>query len=157
MGIQISDRAFICSAIATIAVASTAPARASQTRMTVYRDPTCGCCGAWANAIAKADIAVDVQEVDDLDSVKRRYRVPKNLEGCHTATIGKYFIEGHVPLEAVERLLNDAPDILGLAVPGMPVGSLGMGDNPAVASFEVWSVEEQGGASIFMSVRPTKL
>ncbi|MDX3925179.1 MAG: DUF411 domain-containing protein [Shinella sp.] len=148
-------RQFVCAAIATIAVASTTPARASQSRMTVYKDPTCGCCGAWADAISEADIVVDIQEVDDLDAVKRRYRVPKNLEGCHTAIIGKYFVEGHVPLEAVERLINESPDILGLAVPGMPVGSLGMGDNPAVASYDVWSVDKQGEATIFMSVRPT--
>ncbi|EGL65120.1 hypothetical protein AGRO_2064 [Agrobacterium sp. ATCC 31749] len=147
-------RQFICTAVATLAVSSTQPATASQPVMVVYKDPSCGCCGAWASAMADADIQVDVKDVADLDAVKRKHGVPKTAEGCHTAIIGRYFIEGHVPLEAVVKLRSEAPDILGLAVPGMPVGSLGMGDDPAVASYDVLSVDKTGGTAIYMRVRP---
>ena len=150
-------RQFICCAVASVVASTTGAAFASQPKMTVYKDPTCGCCGAWADAIAEADIDVEVLEVGDLDAIKRKYDVPKSLEGCHTAVIDGYFVEGHVPLGAVQRLLDERPGILGLAVPGMPVGSLGMGDNPAVASYDVWGVGKQGESAIFMSIRPKKL
>ena len=147
-------RQFICAAAACFVVGYAPSAHASQPTMTVYKDPTCDCCGAWASAIGEADIAVDVQEVEDINTIKRKYRVPKTLEGCHTAVIGGYFIEGHVPLEAVQRLLNESPAIAGLTVAGMPVGSLGMGDSPKGASYDVWSVGKSGDTAIYMSVRP---
>lgn len=150
-------RQFVCTAIASLAVARAHPVGASQTRMTVYKDPSCGCCGAWASAMANANFEVDLREVDDLDAVKRKYGVPQTAEGCHTAVLGPYFIEGHVPLEAVERLRNEVPDILGIAVPGMPLGSLGMGDDPSVASYDVLSVSRSGETAVYMSVRPKKV
>ena len=150
-------RQFICTAIASIAATNVHPAAASQQRMTVYKDPNCGCCGAWANAMADADFDVDIREVDDLDAVKKRYGVPQAAEGCHTAILGPYFIEGHVPLKAVKKLQSEAPDILGIAVAGMPVGSLGMGDNPSVASYDVLSVRQSGETSVYLSIRPKKV
>lgn len=124
--------------------------------MTVYKDPACGCCEAWAKAMARSGLAVDIRPVEDLAAIKRRHGVPADMEGCHTAVVGDYFLEGHVPLEAVERLLKQRPAIRGLAVPGMPEGSLGMGDDPTVASYDVWSVARDGSRSVFMSVRPQK-
>jgi len=150
-------RQFVCTAMASVVVASARPVGASQTRMTVYKDPSCGCCGAWATAMGNAGFQVDLREVDDLDSIKRKYRVPQTAEGCHTAVLGPYFIEGHVPLDAVKRLRNEVPDILGIAVPAMPLGSLGMGDDPSVASYDVLSVSRSGETAVYMSVRPTKV
>lgn len=149
-------RQFICAGVATLAAIGARHAIASQQNMIVYKDPNCGCCGAWAKAMADADINVEIREVDDLDAVKRKYGVPQTAEGCHTAVLGSYFIEGHVPLEAVERLQAEAPDILGVAVPGMPVGSLGMGNDPSVAAYDVMSVSRSGEMSVYMSVRPKK-
>lgn len=146
-------RQFVCASVSLV-LASSVRVRASQKSMTVYKDPSCGCCEAWANAMVDADFEVHVRPTDDLVSIKSRMRVPSSVEGCHTAVADSYFIEGHVPLEAVERLLNERPDIRGLAVPGMPNGSLGMGDNPAVASYDVMSVDRQGNTSVYMSVRP---
>lgn len=124
------------------------------TEMTVYKDPTCGCCHAWSKAMADAGYSVDVRDTDDLASVKAKLGVPADMEGCHTAVVEDYYLEGHVPLEAVERLLQDRPPLEGLAVPGMPPGSLGMGDNPQ-ASYDVHAIPSQGGASyVFMQVRP---
>jgi hypothetical protein len=124
--------------------------------MTVYKDPSCDCCDTWVSAMANASFEVDVHEVENLDAVKRKHGVPQSAEGCHTAVLGAYFIEGHVPLEAVERLQNEAPDILGVAVPGMPVGSLGMGDDPIAASYDVLSVSRTGETTIYLRVRPKK-
>ncbi|NTF31925.1 MULTISPECIES: DUF411 domain-containing protein [Rhizobium/Agrobacterium group] len=146
-------RQFICSAVANVVAIRTLPAWASQLEMTVYKDPNCGCCKAWAQAMQNADFAVTIRDMDDLSSIKTKYGVPAAMQGCHTAVVGPYFVEGHVPLEAVEKLLKDAPDIAGLAVPGMPAGSLGMGDNPN-AKYDVYAVGKTGSNSVYLQVLP---
>lgn len=129
---------------------------ASPAKMTVYKDPNCGCCHEWSNAMATAGFSVDVQDTDDLAAVKARLGVPAEMEGCHTALIQEYYLEGHVPLEAVERLLQQRPPVRGLAVPGMPSGSLGMGDDPG-ASYDVYAIPSGTGAPyVFLEVRPRK-
>ncbi|OHV19275.1 DUF411 domain-containing protein [Rhizobium sp. RMa-01] len=125
------------------------------TKMTVYRDPNCGCCHEWAKAMGSAGYSVDVHDSDDLAAVKARLAVPPGMEGCHTAVVEEYYLEGHVPLEAVERLL-ERPHIRGLAVPGMPPGSLGMGDD-GKAAYDVYAIPSGAGAPyVFMEVRPRK-
>lgn len=148
-------RQFMASA-SILLMASAMPVRASQRNMTVHKDPNCGCCGAWADAMKNAGFEVEVRNVDDLAAIKRRFGVPSEMEGCHTASVDGYFLEGHLPLEAVERLLEERPDVAGLAVPGMPNGSLGMGNDLSVASYDVWSVGRDGRTRIFMNVRPRK-
>ena len=90
--------------------------------------------------------------VQDLVSVKNRYQVPTELQSCHTAIVDGYVIEGHVPVEDVERLLSERPDITGLAVPGMPPGSPGM-DAPGVAPqpFDVLAFDSEGNFEVFSS------
>lgn len=96
-------------------------------KMTVYRDPSCGCCEAWAEIARKADFEVSLIDDPDMTAVKQRLGVPPQLSSCHTAVVGNYVVEGHVPLEEVARLLRERPsDIKGIAVPGMPIGSPGM-------------------------------
>jgi hypothetical protein len=112
--------AFTALALAGTAVAETLP------KMIVTRDPNCGCCGNWVEHIKAAGFSVDVVKVDDVMPLKTRLGVPEALMSCHTAEIGGYVIEGHVPAEAVNRLLIERPKAIGLAVPGMPVGSPGM-------------------------------
>jgi len=129
------------------------PALASGESMVVYKDPSCGCCHEWANAMKNAGFSVVSKDVDDMDAVKKRFAVPADMQGCHTAILAGYFIEGHVPLEAITRLLVERPDIAGLAVPGMPSGSLGMGDNPG-ASYDVFAVGKDGARSVYQAVRP---
>ena len=99
--------------------------------VTVTRDPSCGCCGAWAEHLEAAGFPVRMVETDELDAVKRRLGVPEELASCHTAEVGGYVVEGHVPAPAVRRLLAERPSATGLAVPGMPAGSPGM-DFPGV-------------------------
>ncbi|MBX5132696.1 DUF411 domain-containing protein [Rhizobium lentis] len=126
------------------------------TEITVYKDPTCGCCHAWSKAMADAGYSVDMRDTDDLASVKAKLGVPTDMEGCHTAVVEDYYLEGHVPLEAVERLLQERPPLEGLAVPGMPPGSLGMGDDPK-ASYDIHAIPSGIGAPyVFMEIRPPK-
>jgi hypothetical protein len=95
-------------------------------RVTVYKSPACGCCGDWVKHMQANGFSIDVREVTDVMPVKRRYGVPDNLMSCHTAVVGGYAIEGHVPAADVKRLLRERPKVKGLAVPGMVPGSPGM-------------------------------
>ncbi|MEP9389977.1 DUF411 domain-containing protein [Mesorhizobium sp. KR9-304] len=107
--------------------------------MTVYKNSWCDCCHGWAEAMRKAGYSVTTVDMDDLSPIRKRAGVPAAMEGCHSAEIGGYFLEGHVPPEAVAKLLAERPDIGGLAVPGMPLGSPGMGDDPK-ATYEVFAL-----------------
>jgi hypothetical protein len=98
---------------------------------TVYLTPTCGCCGKWVEHLEAAKIAVKREVTADLDAVPARTRVPSQLRSCHTAVIGEYLVEGHVPVDVIQKMLKERPTIAGIAVPGMPTGSPGMeGPNP---------------------------
>lgn len=101
--------------------------------MTVSKDPNCGCCSGWVAHLQRNGFVVSVTETSDVQAIKARLGVPADLTSCHTAEIAGYVIEGHVPAPAIMRLLADRPSALGLAVPGMPVGSPGMeGGTPEV-------------------------
>lgn len=106
-------------------VGRTAAASETLPKLTVTRDPNCGCCGNWVEHMKAAGFPVDVVQVDDVMPLKARLGVPEALMSCHTAEIGGYVIEGHVPAEAVKRLLTDVPKATGIAVADMPVGSPG--------------------------------
>lgn len=140
--------------LGTAAVLAAPPARASAETLIVHRDPSCGCCGAWVEAFRKAGYRLTVSEIDDVTPIKVWLRVPETLYSCHTVEVAGYFLEGHVPLQAVSRLLEERPDIRGLAVAGMPAGSLGMGEDPN-ASYDVVAVPQGGRPSyVFQAVRP---
>ena len=119
--------------------------------MTVYRDPSCGCCEAWADQARAAGYAVTLIDHPDMPALKRQHAVPGELHSCHTALIGGYAIEGHVPFDAVGRLLGDKPtDLAGLAVPGMPRGSPGMEmPDGAKDPFQVIAFSRSGRTSIW--------
>lgn len=120
--------------------------------MTVYKDPNCGCCTLWADAYKKAGYSVVVVKERDLISLKTKLGIPLAIQGCHTAVYRGQFLEGHVPLEAA-RMLESWSDLAGLVVPGMPAGSLGMGDDPS-ASYDVIGVGKDGKTAVFLEVRP---
>ena len=146
-------RELLFSVAAAVPICLMTPARAANEQMIVYKDPNCGCCHAWAEAMKAAGFSVTTEDVDDLTAVKERYAIPAEMQGCHTALMAGYYLEGHVPLEAVARLAAERPDIAGLAVPGMPAGSLGMGDDPR-ASYEVFAVNRDGASTVYLAVRP---
>ncbi|UXN58443.1 DUF411 domain-containing protein [Phyllobacterium zundukense] len=150
-------REFIGTGIAAMAAVVVARNAGAGTHwsMTVYKDPNCGCCNLWSMAMENAGFTVERVDTNDLPGVKKRFGVPASVEGCHTAVVGGYFLDGHVPLEAVAKLLYERPDIAGLAVPGMPVGSLGMDYDPN-ASFDVYAVAKgpEQKTSVYYEVRP---
>lgn len=130
------------------AVASAAPAAPAAQAVTVYKSPTCGCCTAWARYLEDHGYAVTLVDTNDLDAVKDRLGVPAPLRSCHTATLGDYVIEGHVPVADIRKLLATHPRGL-LAVPGMPLGSPGMEHPSGVEAYASVLVRADGTASLF--------
>ncbi len=128
-------------------------ARADPASVVVWKTPTCGCCAAWVDHMREAGFEVEIRHVDDreLILVKRRESVPVELRSCHTAVVDGYALEGHVPAEDVRRLLAEDPDVRGLAVPGMPVGSPGMEMGDRRDAYEVVAFDEDGGSRVFSS------
>lgn len=112
---------------------------AEPSEILVYKDPNCSCCAGWVRHLQGAGFAVTVRESTVLHLVRRRLGVPDDLAACHTAEASGYVLEGHVPAVAVRRLLETRPEAIGLAVPGMPVGSPGMerGDKAPSEKYEV--------------------
>lgn len=124
------DQATASDAVATQVTAdaaAAAPAAAGALPlMVVHKSASCGCCGLWVDHMREAGFQVEVRDVDNLNPVKERVGVPLGKGSCHTAEVGGYFVEGHVPAEDIKRLLAQKPDAKGLVLPGMPAGSPGM-------------------------------
>lgn len=116
----------------------------------VYKTESCGCCKLWVRHLSNSGFPVDTHNLDNLNSVKQRVGVPVGMGSCHTAEVGGYFIEGHVPAEDIKRLLRERPEAKGLTVPGMPAGSPGM-EVPSgeVKPYEVFLVAKDGSTSVF--------
>jgi len=92
----------------------------------LYKSPTCGCCSIYAQYLNKKGIKLEIKEMNDVSPIKEKYSVPGSMLSCHTLVIGNYFVEGHVPTEAIDKMLNEKPDIKGIGMGGMPSGSPGM-------------------------------
>jgi hypothetical protein len=101
-------------------------AQTAKPQLTVYKSPTCGCCSKWVEHMQANGFDVKAINVDDVDKVKREHGVPASAASCHTGLVNGYVVEGHVPADAVLKMLKDKPAIAGIAVPGMPMGSPGM-------------------------------
>lgn len=138
--------------ILAAAQSSATPSPATrEAAMTVYRDPSCGCCEAWADIAREAGYQVTLLDDSDMAAVKLRLGVPPGLASCHTALVDGYVVEGHVPLDQVDRLLRERPaDIKGIAVPGMPIGSPGMEVPDGTRKpFQVIAFDQAGETSIY--------
>jgi hypothetical protein len=134
------------------ALSARASANAAQGKaITVYKDPGCGCCKSWVDHMKKAGFVVTIRDTTDMAPVKASMGVPAALASCHTAVIGKYVIEGHVPADLVNRLLTEKPAALGLAVPGMPSGSPGMETPGAKDPYKVLLFDRSGKTSVYAS------
>lgn len=125
------------------------PAQAKATEMTVYKSPTCGCCGKWIDHMKAAGFQVKVVDMDDLTEIKQASGVPMKLRTCHTAVVSGYAIEGHVPADVVKKLLAEKPAATGIAVPGMPIGSPGMEVGNQKDSYEVILFDKTGKTSVY--------
>lgn len=139
---------------ATIAVIGIGAQQARQAppkqAVTVYKTPTCGCCSKWVDHMKSKGFDVKAIDMEDVDPIKRSHGVPRNAESCHTALVGGYVVEGHVPADAVQRMLRDKPAIAGIAAPGMPVGSPGMEvPNVKPESYSVMAFDKAGKATLY--------
>ena len=114
-------------AIAALALASGTSLAAALGPVQVYKDPTCGCCGKYIDYLRQEGVKVEVVSVADMAQIKAKHGVPSQLQSCHTSLANGYVIEGHVPVAAMKKLVNEGRSIKGIALPGMPVGSPGMG------------------------------
>ncbi len=133
---MLARRSLLLSGLVTLAIVPL-PALASPPLPVFYRNPGCGCCHAWTEKMAAAGMPVDLQNTDDLNAVAAKLGIPDSLVGCHVGEIGGYAISGHVPPADIQRLLAEKPVALGLAVPGMPVGSPGMEMDGQTEPYEV--------------------
>src|SRR5258706_12406647 len=123
-------------------------------KVDVYKDPTCGCCANWVTHMKTRGFETTVTDVRDIAGIKTKYHVPNQLRSCHTALVGGYVLEGHVPATDVQRLLKQRPMVVGLAVPGMPVGSPGMeGSNGR--PYDVLTLDAAGKTTVYSTQKPS--
>lgn len=114
-----------------------------------YRSPTCGCCELWVEHMRAAGFHVQVEESHDMGAVKAEAGVPVGKGSCHTAKVGDYYVEGHVPAEDIKRLLAEKPAARGLVVPGMVPGSPGMEQGGVSQPYDVLLLAQDGSTSVF--------
>lgn len=125
-----SRRALVAAAVGALGL-SAGDAQARAQAFVVFKTPWCGCCKGWIAHMVRAGFRPEIVEVEDLEPVRRTKGVPFPLSSCHTAVVGGYVVEGHVPPQDVARLLRERPRALGVVLPGMPLGSPGM-EQPGV-------------------------
>ncbi len=121
--------------------------------VTVYKTASCGCCQGWVEHMRSNGFDVTTRDIQwsELSSVRSRYRVPASLHSCHTAVVDGYVIEGHVPADIVNRLLNERPEAIGISAPGMPAASPGM-DIPSGGPYDVMIFEAGGSSRLYQRV-----
>ena len=116
----------------------------------VFKTPSCGCCYGYVLFLEKEKFKVKQTDMRSLHTIKQKYNIPVEMQSCYTTIMGKYFIEGHVPFEAVDKLLKEQPDIDGIALPGMPIGTPGMpGDKDE--PYVIYQLID-GKSSVFMTI-----
>ena len=116
----------------------------------VFYGDGCGCCVSYISYLKSAGLNVKATKLADLYSTKKELNIPSNMQSCHTVRIGNYFVEGHVPIEAINKLLEEQPEIDGIALPGMPSGSPGMPGTKTV--FTIYSVKDGQATEVFMQL-----
>lgn len=126
-------------------------ASAAKPLVQVVKDPSCGCCGAWIEIMAQEGFEMQVFEAsyEDLAALKQQSGISEDMASCHTARVGNYLLEGHVPPALVHQLLQEAPEALGLAVPGMPMGSPGMGPESEREAYDVYLMYSDGRSEVY--------
>ncbi|KAF0116117.1 MAG: hypothetical protein FD150_602 [Rhodobacteraceae bacterium] len=146
----LSRRALIVSSAALFLLPAL-PSFALEPSINVAKDPTCPCCNDWVAILEQAGFAVTVEEMDPdaLQQHKLAQGIPAEMQSCHTGIVEGYALEGHVPVADIRRLLAERPDAVGLAVPGMPFGSPGMGPEESREAYEVFLVRKNGTTEVF--------
>lgn len=144
-------RRHFLNAVAAAAATASLPvfAASSLPQIEVFRNPDCGCCGAWVEHLKAAGFSVKVHETPDTSVVRKRHGIPDEFGSCHTGVVSGYALEGHVPAEDIKRLLAKKPAAAGLSVPGMPVGSPGMEVGSRKDPYQVLLIDKAGRSSVF--------
>ena len=124
-----------------------------KTRIDVYKDPSCGCCSQWVDHLKSHGFTVRTTDTDTVDELKASRGVPARARSCHTALVGGYVVEGHVPAAEIQRMLREKPKIAGLAVGGMPIGSPGM-EGPNPRPYDVLTFDKAGKTAVYSTQRP---
>ncbi len=153
---MLNRREFMKLSLGTGALVAAVPAMAgamatsgvAPIKISVYKSPSCGCCGEWVKHMQANGFDVQVIPMEDVSSVARASGVPNKLGSCHTALVGAYVIEGHVPADLVKKILNEKPKILGLSVPGMVDGPPGMNEN-LKKPYDVIAFDRAGKTSVY--------
>ena len=117
----------------------------------LYKSPECGCCEGYGDYLRQRGFAVSVESTNELAEISRKAGIPAELQGCHTAFIGDYVVDGHVPVEAIDKLLAEHPAIKGITLPGMPGGSPGM-VGEKTEPFTIHAIGQDGTSSVFMTL-----
>ncbi|MBI2650859.1 DUF411 domain-containing protein [Candidatus Woesearchaeota archaeon] len=150
---------FMFLVVALIAVSGCASSQNSQNakasnfgiKATIFKSSGCGCCNVYLQYMNKKGFNLEVMQTEDMDAVKAKYNIPASMQSCHTIIIGDYFVEGHVPSEAIEKLMAEKPTIRGIAMPGMPSGSPGMPGSKK-APFVIYAINKDGSTAEFMRI-----
>src|SRR5947199_10507945 len=137
--------------ISASALALTRAAYAAPVQVMLYKNPECGCCDGYADYLRHHGFTVTAKATNDLSEISRKAGVPADLQGCHTAFIGDYVVDGHVPVEAIEKLLGERPPIRGITLPGMPDGSPGMYGKKS-GLFTIYAIAKDGKSTVFMTL-----
>jgi len=119
--------------------------------LTIYKSASCGCCGSYGSYLMSKGWKVNVIDVPDVNVYKQQYGVPTTLYSCHTTMVGEYFVEGHVPVEAISKLMQEQPDIAGIGLAAMPSGTPGM-PGPKTGPWAISAVGKDGRVSTFMTI-----
>ena len=142
----------LLAAVLSILVMATAFASDATVKdIVVYKNPECGCCTKWVKYLQDNNYNVTIEDTRDVLAVKRRLGVPEKLAACHTAVIDGYVVEGHITHRDIRRLLLFRPDITGIAVPGMPIGTPGMERGDSKQSYDVISFDDHGNTEVFVA------
>jgi hypothetical protein len=147
-------RKFLGGALTLAALVGRPAVAASKPAIAVQKSPTCGCCTAWVGHLRAHGYPVKTEDILDLAPIKQKLGVPPALQSCHSASVEGYVIEGHVPADLIDRLLRERPAVVGLAVPGMPVGSPGMeapGQTPE--RYQILAFDRSGRTTVY-ATRP---
>ena len=129
---------------------ASAVTKASKYNVEVFKTSSCGCCYGYVLFLEEEKFKVKQTDVRSLHFIKKKYNIPLEMQSCHTTILGEYFIEGHVPIEAINKLLKEQPDIDGIALPGMPIGTPGM-PGEKKEPYVIYQLID-GKSSVFMTI-----
>jgi hypothetical protein len=143
-------RTLILPLLLTAAMAAGAGAQKPPLTVEVFKTATCGCCAKWVEHLRQSGFSTKATDLsqEDLNALKAKHNVPRALHSCHTATVGGYVVEGHIPAVTVQKLLKEKPAVAGIAVPGMPAGSPGM-EGPHPQAYDVLTFDKHGATKVF--------